>query len=310
MCRTVRTVVLVVFAAGAPLAAQEQGNGEIEGGSPGLLERTTVEFRVTGGYTAGADLDEGDVRVGRLDTTIGTRTRLDDRSTLSLGFGSEFSFYDFADSGPFGVGGGVDSAVRYDFNALYGREIDDTWGWFAGGGVAASPAEGADWGDALTYSGVGGFTFRVSESLRLGAGVGVSTRLEDNARVIPVPTVEWQIDERWRLATTTRALRIRGLELSWEATEKLTLFALGGWAGRDFRLDKDGGPAPDGVLRDDRVPLYVGATVRPAERVQLDAGIGAVVWSNYELLDASGDRVAESDADPALSGWVGATIRF
>lgn len=275
-----------------------------------ILDRTAVEFRAAAEYTGSADLDTGDVSIARLDTAISTRTTIGDRSALSFRIGSEFSFYDFADVGPFGVGGGMDSGARYGVGATFSSQIDDEWGYFVGGSVMASPGEGASWGDAITGGGVAGFTYQLTDTLRIGAGVGVSSRLEDDARVIPIPSLEWQINEEWRLATTSRGLGVRGLELSYEANEWLTLFALGGWASREYRLDDNGGPAPDGVLRDERIPLYVGATFKAAEKVTIDLGVGGSVWSQFELLDSGGTEIADSDADPALGGWIGATVRF
>jgi len=275
-----------------------------------ILDRTAVQFRAATEYTGSADLDVGDVSIARLDTSISTRTTIGDRSAISFRIGSEFSFYDFADVGPFGVGGGMDSGARYSVGTTFSSQINDEWGYFVGGSVMASPGEGASWGDAITGGGMAGFTYQLTDTLRVGVGIGVSSRLEDDARVIPIPTLEWQINEQWRLATTSRAIGVRGVELSYEANEWLTLFALGGWASREYRLDDNGGPAPDGVLRDERIPLYVGASFQAAERVTIDVGVGGSVWSQFELLDSGGTEIADSDADPALGGWIGATVRF
>ena len=277
---------------------------------PTLLDRTGVEFRATAGYSGSADLDDGDVSIARLDTTISTRTQLSDRNALVLQFGSEFSFYDFADTGPFGAGGGMDSGARYDISVVFSSQLDEKWGYFVGGSITASPGEGASWGDSITGSGFAGVNYQINETLRVGIGLGVSSRLEDDVRLIPVPAFEWQINDQWRLQTVNRALRIRGFELSYEANDWLTLFALGGWASREFRLDEDGGPSPDGVLRDDRLPLFVGATFQAAERVTFDVGVGGSVWSQFELLDSTGTEIADSETDPSLGGWVSATIRF
>lgn len=306
---TPTAVARLVLAAGtltAPAIAQDAEPTA----QPNVLDRTAFVFNATAGYTGSADLDVGDVSIARLDTSLSTQTRLNDTNALSLRFGSEFSFYDFADTGPFGVGGGMDTGARYDAGLVFSSQVDETWGYFIGGSVTASPGEGASWDDSVTAGGFGGFSYQVNDSLRLGAGIGVSSRLEDDVRVIPVPTIEWQINEQWNLHTANRALNIRGLELSYDANDWLTLFALGGWASREYRLDDDSGPSPDGVLRDERVPLYLGATMKASEKITIDFGVGGSVWSQFELLDASGNEIADSDADPALGGWIGATIRF
>ena len=96
----------------------------------------------------------------------------------------------------------MDSGARYGVGATFSSQIDDEWGYFVGGSVLASPGEGASWGDAITGGGVAGFTYQLTDTLRIGAGVGVSSRLEDDARVIPIPSLEWQINEQWELQLT------------------------------------------------------------------------------------------------------------
>ncbi len=41
---------------------------------------------------------------------------------------------------------------------------------------------------------------KINDSLSVGGALLVSTRLEDDVTVIPVPTITWNIDELWRLA--------------------------------------------------------------------------------------------------------------
>lgn len=300
-----RAASILVLLLAADALAQE--------GDTDPLDRVSFEARAAAELGADADLDEGDgtVSASRVEAMLAARIKLNDTSALDARIGSEFSFYDFEDAQSFdgSSDGPLDDAARYDLALSYSTRIDEHWAWFAGGSIAASPAEGADWNNAITGGGTAGATYTHSDTLRLGLGLAVSSRLEDNPRFIPIPILDWRFAERWRLHTTDRPLRLRGLQLTYSATESLDLFLVGGWASREYRLDDDAA-TPDGVFRDERAPLLAGAAWRFAPGVELDAALGTFAWTNFELLDSEGDEVADSDADPSLAAFLSISIKF
>ncbi len=274
-----------------------------------------ISFRLRGGagYIAEADLEDdgGSVAITRLGSSLAITGRPDERSSLTFQAGAAFSFYDFSDVGTLMPGGvePLDEASEYDLGLLYSRRFDDTWSMFAGGTVTFAAASGASWDDAVMWGGVVGATYQINERVRVGVGVGVSSRLEDDVRFIPVPVIDWQISDSWRLRTVDRTIDIRGLELAYQATEALELFVLAGWASREFRLDDDGAN-PGGVFREQRVPVLGGVTWTFAPQASLEVAAGVDAWSSYEVLDSDGDELVDVDADPSLVGWLGLSVRF
>lgn len=296
-----------------PARAQPADESAAEPSADSALSGLSFRLRSGGIYSAEADLDAGagKVAVGRLGTALAISGQPDDRSTLTFEVGSEFSFYDFSDVATLLPGGGdpIGDAARYSLGLSYSRSLDDHWGLFVGGTVEFVPASGASWGDSVLGSGVVGATYEVHEGLRIGLGAAVSSRLEDDARILPLPFFDWQINDRWSLRTADRAVDVRGLQLAYKATDAIELFALAGWNSHEFRLDNKGA-VPDGVFRDERIPVVGGIawSFMPQAKLELAAGVDA--WSNYQILDATGAKLADVDADPALTGWLGVTIKF
>ncbi|MCW5776322.1 MAG: hypothetical protein KIS87_07790 [Phycisphaeraceae bacterium] len=269
-----------------------------------------VRFRLEGGATfdASADLDEspGDVSVARIRSAFEADFRVDARSRFALQFSSEFSFYDF--DGATGLVPGTDSPLddTYDYRigARYSRSLEDGWGMFVGGDVRFSGEHGADAGDSVTGGGFGGVTYDVSDRLTLGIGLAVRTRLEDNARLIPIPVVDFRITDEWRLSTDGP-----GLKLSYTPDHAYTIYLAGRWEAREFRLDEDG-PLPGGVARDERVPIVLGATWKPNDTITVDGFVGAVVWNEYEFINSAGTTIAETETDAHLTAGVQLTLKF
>ncbi len=293
---------LVAFAglAGAGSGAWAQENNE----------EPPVRFRLDGGATfdGTADLDDspGDVSVARVRSAFEADFRVDARSRFALQFSSEFSFYDF--DGATGLVPGTDSPLddTYDYRigARYSRSLEDGWGMFVGGDVRFSGEHGADAGDSVTGGGFGGVTYDVSDRLTLGIGLSVRTRLEDDARFIPIPVVDFRITDEWRLSTDGP-----GLKLAYTPDPAFTVYAAGRWESREFRLDEDG-PLPGGVARDERVPIVLGATWRPNDTITVDGFVGAVVWNEYEFINSAGTTIAETETDAHLTAGVQLTLKF
>lgn len=270
------------------------------------LAKFSFSLRSQGSYVASSDLDGGgDVSVGRVGPTLGIRYAPDEASSLDLSLGAEFSFYDFGNAT--GIVAGGDPAgdfAEYTLGARYTAKADDRWRWFVGGRASWAGEESKNLGDGFTGGGFAGATYNVNDSLTIGLGVAVRSRIEDDALVYPLPVIDWRIDQQWSLATAEN-----GLRLTYAPFDHWSFFAAGGWESHEFRLLSDG-PIPDGVMRDDRVPVVAGVNWRPDPHVELEAALGMSVWNQYEFLDSTGAKIADPDADAALMGSLSARIRF
>jgi hypothetical protein len=264
-----------------------------------LSASASVNFK--GSYTFESDLDEGagSVSVSRAGAAVDLDFPVAGRSAIIAGVGAEASFYEFSDAEPpFGEADGpVETTRELDLSLGFRTQVSDRVSLRAVALLRSSGESGADFGETLTYGGAVGVAYAASERLILGVGIGARTQLEEDALVIPLPLIVWRATDKFTLRTGGGA-RGPGIEASYALTDTLTLSADVGYESRDFRLD-DEGVAPDGVFRDRRVPVALGVTWKAGEQVELGLRAGAFVWQNYELNDANGDDITDSDADIA-----------
>lgn len=274
----------------------------------------TLETR--GSYSFEADLEStGDYTVGRAALVLSYDIPVLDRSTLGFSLSTRRSEYDFSGATGLAPGGEpIGGATAYGLSARFIHPYDRTYAFIGGLSVEWSGEDGADFGDAAVLAGFGAVAWKVNDDLTLTFGIQATDQLEDDVRVLPVIGVEWQLAENLRLTSAEVGQVLAdgggaGLGLVLQSTEDLALIVGAAFTSDEFRLDETGS-IPDGVLRDDRVLLGIGARHEPSEAVSLGLGIGAVVWSNIETLDASGSGIGDEDGDPAPFITAHVEIRF
>jgi len=170
--------------------------------------------------------------------------------------------------------------------------------------------DGANSGDGHTFGIFAAATWRLSDTLTIGPGVGVFSRLEDSARVFPVLAIDWDIGDSWNLATGSGvgSSQGAGLTLSYQLNDAWRFGLTGRYEDLEFRLDNKG-IAPGGIGRDQSLPLVVSAELRPNPKLKFAVFAGASLLGKLEVKDLAGDRI-ETDYDPALLAGVSAEIRF
>lgn len=274
-------------------------------GPPGVAYR----LNLGGEYQFAADFDqegEGDIAIGRVHGGFDIVFTNAWGGRLITGFETEASVYEWSRADAF-FGGPEEpfkQTFEYSLNGFYTRNIDDRWAFFVGANVTSAMEDGADFSDSLTFGGLGGASYQINEDFRLGLGLGVGSRLEDNANVFPLISIDWRIDDRWAL-TSEGGL---GLKLSYDVDPQLELSARARYESREYRLD-NGAALSEGVARDKSVPVVLGALWRSEDRrLELNAEVGAVVYQEFEFLDSTGTIVEDTDVDPTL--FLSAEIRF
>lgn len=297
-----RALALLPAAASLPALAGQPAPLTLE--DP--LAKVTFSLTGEGSFTSDADLsDEGSVAVTRVGPLLGVRIAPRETSFFDFSLGAEFSFYDFdGATGLAADGDPADNFAEYLVGARYTGQVNEDWWWFAGGNASWAAEDGADLGDGFTASGIVGATYAVNERLSIGGGLVVRSRIEDDPLIYGLPVINWRINEQWTLETLSNSLR-----LTYAPSEDWAVYVAGGWESREYRLG-DEGPLPDGVMRDDRIPIVLGAVIRPGENIELDIAAGSTVWSEFEFRDSTGAEIAEADADPALLAMITARLRF
>ncbi|MBC7771040.1 MAG: hypothetical protein H7210_00960 [Pyrinomonadaceae bacterium] len=291
----------------APAQTTPPGSSTIEL-TPQKSPERPITFQLRGGgeYTFSSDIDDspGDIGIARTNFGVGIGIPIGERSRLSLDVDEEVSWY-FFDNAPGLVPGTSDPfelALSTQFQPTFSSQIDERWSWFVGGIVNFAGEADADIGESATYGGFGGARYRFSDTFALSFGLGARTRLEDSTFVIPLIGIEWKVSDRVTVASEGTHIKITA-----QMNQQLAVTLSGGWELREYRLD-DTGPLPDGVARDRRVPVGVTLDWKPADNVQLSLGGGVVVWQEFRFDDRNGDRVSETNTNPAA--FVGVSGKF
>jgi hypothetical protein len=274
--------------------------------------RAQAMFTIHGEHTFEADLDNspGSVGIDRAGADLSMRFPVGDRSRLSATLATELSFYNFKNASGFGAGVTEpwDDTIEMNGSLTFSTQATRQWSWYVGGGVDDSIQRGADYGDGLTGGFFGGLNYAVSEKLSFGFGLLFRSQLENNGEILPIPSVDWQISDQWRLGTHSNVAG-NGLTLSYQPMERLTLSLDATNEDRSFRLDNTAA-APNGVARDHRIPITFGAAWNVSHQVAISGRAGVEAYQEYTLVDENSNNIAKVKTKPAMLLGLSITISF
>jgi hypothetical protein len=272
--------------------------------------RAHVQLTLRGQHTFEADLKDstGSVAIDRAGVGASLRLPIGDRSRLSATLNTEYSAYDFNNATGFAPGFTKpwDDTIEVNGSATFSTQATRQWGWYVGAGIDDSAEIGAEYGKGITGGVYGGVSYGISEKLSVGLGLLLRTRLEDNGEVLPLPYINWQISDKWSLGTRSTVTGT-GVTLSYQPIEQLTLSLDGAYETREYRLD-DSAAAPEGVARDQRFPIAIGAQWNFTRMIAVSARMGMDFFQEYTLVDSNSNDVAKIKTDPAF--FLGASVVF
>jgi hypothetical protein len=276
-------------------------------------QQSPWRFTLEGGFAAQqkADLedDEGAFSVDRtfISATLGYGWSRRDSIGISIGTGkSDYSFEDGDGTGSTDPWGDIED-TRVSLSGRFGFGQKGTL--FIIPSLRFDGSEEASTSDSRTWGVLGGVAWRLDENLTIGPGVGVFSKLEGNARVFPILLIDWDISERWNLATGRglAASQGPGLTLSYQLAETWSLGLAGRYEKNQFRLGEEG-PAPGGVGQDESFPLVFNVAWQPNRSVRMAAFAGLEFGGELKLKDDEGETIDTQTYDPAPI--LGATLEF
>lgn len=279
--------------------AQAQPDGEALTESDGSAVRYNLSAGVSHLFDADID-DGGDFSLTRFNLNGSVWHRYDFGLSVSASLGYGLDAYDF--SGDDGFGDPWDEVHTVPIRLAVGYPLNREWRVFGGPLLSFSAEGGADWGDAFTAGGMAGMGWRPSDTFHLSFGVVVLDQIEDDVVVFPTIGFDWDFQDDWTLRSGVFDVGSRGgygLELAWDATEKLELALGGQFQTRRFRLDDDG-VAPDGIGEHFYYPVYLRGTWSATERLDAYLIAGAVLGGELTLEDEDGHKISDEDHDPGL----------
>lgn len=262
-----------------------------------------LNFRVRGGSTyqfpAKLKNGSGDFTASRTVIDVGARYGFTRDFSVIASLSYEFSPYDFADSVQ--IGGVAPWKEIHSLRASLPIFWKPAPKWFLlFVPILRFQAEDvASWDDAVSGGGIVSFSYKFTDSLRVGPGIGVLSEIEDTPTVFPVLLIDWQVTERFAL-TTGRGLGAStgpGLVALYEFRKYWTANLGFRFERTRFRLAGDSG-SPGGVGEDEGFPVFATLQVGP-RYAYLALLAGARFRGQLRLEDASGDVIAESRYKPA-----------
>ena len=259
-----------------------------------------VKPRVHGFLTlgAGTDLENtlkdggGYARAIRESLHAGLDVPIAEKSALSGSFEREFSQYnlDLTPPSVSEIGSMHLSITRFGLIARH--QLGGRWSVFAIGDMTFSTENHASWNDGMTYGGMVAFRQQVNKSFAWQVGVMARTRLEDKTLVLPIPGIDWKINERLSLRTA------QGLTLTYDLVgDKHWLFDLGASVeNRVYRMDESS-QLPGGIFIDRFIPLVTGLTYQLWRGTFIKVAASTPIYRRYKFCTSDTETVESLDSN-------------
>jgi hypothetical protein len=294
--------VLATFAMQSPVQSQYSDNEE-------LTARGPWSWSVRGGVARqfATDIDGGgEFSVNRLFIEPGVRYRSGNGASVGFTMGYGYYGYDFSGSA------GVDpwSEVNSLFLSFPMRwRMDERSNLFVIPTVRSTAESGADFGESITGGALVGFSYKFSNSLTLGPGIGALTQIEDGGTIFPFLLLNWKITDALSLRTGSglAATLGPGLTLAWRQERQWEVAITARRSRTRFRLD-DSGVVPGGVGEDRSFDIYGSVGYQMGRDTSFSLFSGLPMNGELRVEDANGNRISNTDYDSALI--LGATFRM
>jgi hypothetical protein len=275
-----------------------------------LLAQNGEPFRITTGvgYRADADIDNngGDFSETRFSVSGSRGFNPNEKLRIEPMVAYRFSAYDFSRPEPW------DDIHSIRATVLARYVIDDKWAVLGGPSIGFSGESDADASDAMTFGGALGASYRVSETLVVGAGFTASTEIEDDARIRPLVILNWQINDRWSFESGYMEVAAGGGpggEIRYKINDAWSVSGGMQYQEKRFRLSDDA-PVREGVGEDSSLPLYARVTWQAFPNAAFELVGGVSVGGELRLDNRDGHTIAEEDYDPAPLVGLRAILTF
>lgn len=151
--------------------------------------------------------------------------------------------------------------------------------------------------------------WQVSDSFKVGVGIGIMSAIEDGSETFPLVVLDWRLSETLQLATEGSWIQGGSAGLFWNPSEILSLSFSVGYERNRFRLD-DNGTTPDtnGVAEITAVPIEVGLRLQPVKGAYLDIRAGLGVAGRFRVENDRGNKLYDQNYDPAPRLRIALTI--
>ena len=166
--------------------------------------------------------------------------------------------------------------------------------------VRTAGESGASFSSGRTEGFIGGMSWKLSETLTIGPGVGWFSEIGGGSNAFPILVIDWKITDKLSLSTGRglAASQGPGLTLDYQLAKKWKLALSGRYEKTRFALDDDA-PRSGEIGEDRSLPLIVSLHYSPWPMTSITAMLGAEFDGSLRLEDERGGRIAKSDFDTA-----------
>jgi hypothetical protein len=233
----------------------------------------------------------------------GHRFELSDSVGLATQASYQLSAYDFSDD----LDSLWEDINQVTLSMLVDWKLDERWSLLGGGLIRFSGEADADFEDALTGGGFGGFQYRWNENLETGLLLGVMSQIEDSAAVLPLPLVNWKFAESWKFHLGVSQLGAVGYgpELTWMASENVEVGLGASYQRRRYRLNHGGRVGDESSM-----PIYLKLGWHPTPLSALELMAGVAVAGEVRQETVNGSKIFDKDTDATATISVRGHIRF
>lgn len=257
----------------------------------------------------------GELRTVRIPTRFQYSAPIDRQNILGISLNQVSSFYDFQ---PFSEFPGSGDPIDYGLAANVGVSLihiyDRQWSFIAAVNAGFAGEIDAEFGDSIVGGGILGFRYAHSETLSFGASLVIQTRFEEDLLAFPVPSIDWQFADYWKLNVGTLnqlpGAVTGGLAVTHDLTEAINVGGFAGVAFREFRLADDNSSAPNGILEDAAAPIGTFVTYNYSPNVTITGSVQAIVYREINLRGESGNNIADVELQPTLAASIGVQFKL
>jgi hypothetical protein len=250
------------------------------------------------------DIDnDGEFSVNRGVVEVNSRRRTGERLFTGITLGYEEDDYRFGQSSaqPW------DDIRTLQFGLSLRYLASDKWSLFGLPLLRYSAEKGKDLSDGREYGLLAGASYRFSDTLTLGPGLGVISGIGGEEDVFPILLVNWKITDTVSLETGRglAASRGPGLVLKWQAASQWELGLAARYEKSRFRL------ATENNIGEDRsVPVIVTASWRHNRQFSVTAFAGMETAGKLSLEDSNGTEIESLEYDTAPVAGLVASFTF
>lgn len=266
--------------------------------------RTTL----TTGYVGQGKSDlqnNGDFSVDSGFLKIESARRVGQKWFAGISLGYTEDHYSFSGSGLKPLWGDIRS-LQFGVSMRY--LASDKWTLFGLPILRYTSEKGADLDDGRELGLLAGASYRFSNKLTLGPGLGYFNGIGGEDDVFPILLVNWKITDSLSLETGrgTAASRGPGLALKWKPYTQWEFGIAARYEKTRFRLADQ----LDRIGEDKSVPVVLTAEWKYKDHLTLTALAGMKTSGSLSVEDSKGNRINKSSYDTAPLAGLVATFKF